>query len=245
MTTPAPHILVIEDETPIRTFLRTTLLAHGYRCTEAATAQEGLLQLTAQPPDVVLLDLGLPDGDGFGLAKRVREWSSVPIIVISARGQERDKVEALDLGADDYLTKPFGVPELLARIRVSLRHAARKDATAPRVQAWGEQGGDGFRVDLARRLVLQSRAGVEAEVRLTPTEFRLLAMLVKHSGKVLTHAELLREVWGPPYENDVAYLRVYVGHLRHKLEPDPSQPRWFLTEPGVGYRLVEGVEDER
>jgi len=240
MTAPEPHILVVEDEAPIRAFLSTTLHAHGYRVSEAGTAREALVQVTARTPDVVLLDLGLPDGDGLGLAKQIREWSAVPIIVISARGQERDKVAALDLGADDYLTKPFGVPELLARIRVSLRHAAQKDAAPGPVFSWNDPGGHGFRVDLARRLVFRRHAGLdETEVRLTPTEYRLLAALVKHAGKVRTHAELLREVWGPANEQDVAYLRVYVGQLRHKLEPEPSLPRWLLTEPGVGYRLVE------
>lgn len=242
MTGP-PHILVVEDEAPIRNFLRATLHAHGYRCTEAATAREGLLQITADPPDVVLLDLGLPDGDGLDIALQIRQWSTVPIIVLSARGQEQDKVAALDLGVDDYLTKPFGVPELLARIRVSLRHAARRDDSPAAVYAWGKPDEAGFVVDLARRLVFRRSAGGDpAEVRVTPTEFRLLATLVKQAGKVRTHAELLREVWGPAYEHDVAYLRVYVGQLRHKLEPEPSRPRWFLTEPGVGYRLVESDE---
>ncbi|MCC6673160.1 MAG: response regulator [Planctomycetes bacterium] len=239
MTGPAPHILVVEDEAPIQAFLRATLVAHGYRCTAVGTAREALMQVTAQPPDVVLLDLGLPDGDGLGVARQIREWSTVPVIVISARGQERDKVAALDMGADDYLTKPFGVPEMLARIRVALRHAARKDATPPAVQTWGGGGPEGFRVDLPRRLVFRRRAGVEGEVRLTPTEFRLLAMFVRHNGKVLTHAEILKEVWGPVHAGEVAYLRVYVGQLRQKLEAVPSLPRWLLTEPGVGYRLVE------
>lgn len=242
MTAPCPHVLVVEDEPPIRTFLRTTLQAHGYRCSEAATMQAGLRQLTADPPDVVLLDLGLPDGDGLDLVRELRQWSTVPIIVLSARGQERDKVAALDLGADDYLTKPFGVPELLARIRVSLRHAAQQDGAPPRVLTWGKAGPVGFTVDGGRRVVSRRQAGVDAEVQLTPTEYRLLAELVKHAGKVRTHGELLRAAWGPANEHDVAYLRVYVGQLRHKLEPEPSRPRWFLTEPGVGYRLVENDE---
>ncbi len=240
MTPPAPHVLVIEDDAPIRTFLRGALRAHGYRCTEATTAREGLMQVTADPPDVLLLDLGLPDGDGLDLARQIRQWSTLPIIVLSARGQERDKVVALDIGADDYLTKPFGVPELLARIRVSLRHAAQQNATPVQVHSWGQGGGEGFSVDLARRLVFLRKTGApDAEVRLTPTEFRLLMVLVQNNGKVLTHAELLRQVWGPAHEHDVAYLRVYVGQLRHKLEPQASLPRWFLTEQGIGYRLVE------
>jgi two-component system KDP operon response regulator KdpE len=233
-----PRILLIEDEAPIRRFLAATLAAHGYRCAEAATAGDGLVQAGAQPPDVILLDLGLPDGDGIELTRRIRGWSAVPIVVLSARGQEADKVNALDAGADDYLTKPFGVPELLARIRVALRHAARGGDECASVHAFGD-GTDGFRVDLARRLVWRRAAAGETEVRLTPTEFRLLAALVKHNGRVLTHAQLLREVWGQPHEHDVAYLRVYMGQLRHKLETDPAQPRCLLTEPGVGYRLVE------
>ncbi|MBK8095889.1 MAG: response regulator [Planctomycetes bacterium] len=243
MTAPPPHVLVVEDEAPIRAFLRTTLHAHGYRCSEAANVREGLVQITADPPEVVLLDLGLPDGDGLDFARQIRQWSTVPIIVLSARGQERDKVAALDLGADDYLTKPFGVPELLARIRVSLRHAARQDDATACVHTWGKDAADGFAVDLGRRLVHRHQAGAAAtEVRLTPTEFRLLTVMARHVGKVCSHTELLREVWGPAHEHDVAYLRVYVGQLRHKLEPEPSRPRWFLTEPGVGYRLTETDE---
>jgi two-component system KDP operon response regulator KdpE len=242
MTPPLPHVLVVEDELPIRAFLRTTLQAHGYRCTEAATMQAGLLQLTADPPDLLLLDLGLPDGDGLDLVRQLRQWSTVPVIVLSARGQERDKVTALDLGADDYLTKPFGVPELLARLRVSLRHAARQAGAPALVHTWGKGGPVGFTVDAGRRVVSRHAAGTHTEVPLTPTEHRLLAELVKHAGKVRTHGELLREVWGPANEHDVAYLRVYVGQLRHKLETEPSRPRWFLTEPGVGYRLVENDE---
>jgi two-component system KDP operon response regulator KdpE len=239
VTGPGPHVLIVEDEAPIRAFLRTALSAHGYRCSEAATAREALLQLTANAPEIVLLDLGLPDGDGLDVLRHVRQWSPLPIVVLSARGQERDKVQALDLGADDYLTKPFGVPELLARIRVSLRHAAQTGDGSAAVRAW-TGADDGFQVDLASRVVSRTRAGATEEVRLTPTEFRLLAELVKHAGKVRTHGELLKQVWGPANEQDVAYLRVYVGQLRHKLEPDPSsRPRWFLTEPGVGYRLVE------
>jgi two-component system, OmpR family, KDP operon response regulator KdpE len=238
-----PHVLVIEDEAPIRSFVVAALRAHGYRCSEAATAHAGLVQVTADPPDVVVLDLGLPDGDGLDLARQIRGWSAVPIVVLSARGQERDKVQALDLGADDYVTKPFGIPELLARIRVSLRHAAGQGAAPVAAHVWRDADGHGFRVDLVRRLVHRRDAGGgDAEVRLTPTEFRLLTELVKHAGKVRTHAELLRTVWGPANEHDVAYLRVYVGQLRHKLEPEPPRPRWFLTEPGVGYRLVEADE---
>ena len=241
--TPSPPppalVLVIDDEAPIRAFLRAGLQAHGYRCVEAASAKDGLLQVTAHPPDVVLMDLGLPDGDGIELTRQIRGWSSVPIIVLSARGQEGNKVQALDAGADDYLTKPFGVLELLARIRVALRHAVRTAGAATAVCCWGRPDGDGFRVDLARRLVWKQVKGAETELRLTPTEFRLLAALVKQSGRVLLHSHLLREIWGPQHEHDVAYLRVYMGQLRHKLEPEPARPQWLLTEPGVGYRLVE------
>jgi two-component system KDP operon response regulator KdpE len=237
--TATPQILLVEDDPPIRRFLRTTLTGHGYRFAEAATAREAMLQVGSHPPDVILLDLGLPDGDGLVLTRQIREWSQVPIIVLSARGQEQDKVAALDAGADDYLTKPFGVPELLARIRVALRHASRGPDEGVTEHGWSDGEGQGFRVDLARRLVFRQQAGTETEVRCTPTEFRLLVALVKNRGKVQTHAQLLKEVWGPPHEHDVAYLRVYMGQLRHKLEANPASPRWLLTEPGVGYRLVD------
>lgn len=243
MTAPALRVLVVEDDAAIRALLRTTLVAHGYHCSEAPDGRSALLQATAQPPDVVLLDLGLPDGDGLDLVRQLRQWSAVPILVISARGRDEDKVAALDLGADDYVTKPFSVPELLARIRVSLRHATTHGATPEPTQCWGGAADAGFRVDLARRLVFRRRAGeAETEVHVTPTEFRLLANLVRHCGKVRTHTELLKEVWGPAHEQDVAYLRVYLANLRQKLEPEPALPRWFLTEPGIGYRLVESDE---
>lgn len=224
-----PVILVIEDELPIRRFLRATLPAHGYRVLEAATGREGIAQVAAAQPDLILLDLGLPDVDGLEVTRRLREWSETPIIVLSARGQERDKVDALDAGADDYLTKPFGVGELLARLRVALRHAQRA----------GREGGESvfevgeLRVDLARRQVFVG-AG---EVHLTPTEYKMLTTFVQHAGKVLTHGQLLKAIWGPAYAAETTYLRVYMGQLRHKLEPDPTQPRYFITEPGVGYRL--------
>jgi two-component system KDP operon response regulator KdpE len=230
------RVLVVDDEARIRRFLVTTLAARGYVVAEAGTLAEARLSCTGRPPDVVLLDLGLPDGDGIDLVREIRGWSALPIVVLSARGQEEDKVEALDAGADDYLVKPFGVPELLARLRVALRHA-RRDGEAEAAWSW-TAAGHGFRLDAARRLCWRTTAGVEAEVRLTPTEFRLLACLARHHGKVLTHTQLLREVWGPHHEGDVAYLRVYLGQLRQKLEPEPARPRWFLTEPGVGYRLV-------
>ncbi len=232
-----PLALIIEDEAPIRRFLRATLESRGYRVREAESARDGLLQARTQRPDLILLDLGLPDGDGLEITRHVRAESGVPIVVLSARGQEADKVAALDAGADDYLTKPFGVDELNARLRVALRHAARPAASSGAVY---ESAADGhtLRVDTDARTVRLSAGGSGRDVRLTPTEFRLLAFLVKHAGKVLTHQQILREVWGPTHVSDVQYLRVYAGQLRQKLEPDPAQPRFLITEPGVGYRLL-------
>ena len=224
-----PLVLVVEDELQVMRFLRATLPAHGYRMLEAANGAQALVEAQTRQPDVVLLDLGLPDLDGLEVTRRIREWSSVPIVVVSARGQERDKVQALDAGADDYLTKPFGTDELLARMRVALRHAARVAGGEGETvfEAWE------LRVDLASRLVhLRGE-----EVRLTRTEYRLLAALVQHAGKVLTHRQLLREVWGPGASNETHYLRVYMAQLRHKLEDDPARPRYLLTETGVGYRF--------
>jgi two-component system KDP operon response regulator KdpE len=229
VTAAEPLVLVVEDEPQVMRFLRVTLPAHGYRVVEAATAAQALVEASTRGPDLVLLDLGLPDLDGVEVTRRLREWSAVPILVVSARGQERDKVEALDAGADDYLTKPFGSEELLARMRVALRHAARVRG----------EGGDAvfeageLRVDLAARLVWRSGT----EVRLTRTEYRLLAVLVQNGGRVVTHRQLLREVWGPGSSSETHYLRVYMAQLRHKLEDDPAQPRYLLTETGVGYRL--------
>jgi two-component system KDP operon response regulator KdpE len=224
-----PLILVIEDETPIRRFLRASLGEHGYRLVEAETGRQGLSFAAMQPPDLVILDLGLPDIDGFEVTRKIREWSTVPILVLSARGQEADKVAALDAGADDYLTKPFGVPELMARLRVALRHVARVkgDGGEPVFQT-GE-----LKVDLASRRVFIG----ETEVHLTPIEYRLLGVLVRNAGKVLTHTHLLKEVWGPPHAQDTQYLRVFMAQLRQKLETDSARPRYLLTEQGVGYRL--------
>jgi two-component system KDP operon response regulator KdpE len=224
---PRPVVLLIEDEPQIRRFLRTVLPERGFVLFEADTAKQGLVEAAVRKPDVVILDLGLPDLDGVELVKRLREWSAVPVIVLSARAQESDKVAALDAGADDYLTKPFGVGELLARLRVALRHAVR-----------GVDGSQVFeagplKVDLsARRVGLGGR-----EVHLTPIEYRLLTVLIKHAGKVLTHRHLLKEVWGPTHVEDAHYLRIYMAQLRRKLEEDPTRPRFLLTEPGVGYRL--------
>jgi two-component system KDP operon response regulator KdpE len=226
----APLALVIEDEEPIRHFVRATLVAQGWRVVEAANAKDALVHATLQPPDVVLLDLGLPDLDGLVVTRRLRGWTAVPIIVISARGREADKVAALDAGADDYLTKPFSVPELLARLRVALRHAARlhADDTASVVAVGG------LSVDLGtRRVMVDGR-----EAHLTPLEFKLLVTLARHAGKVLTHGQLLREVWGPGSEGQSHNVRVFMAQLRRKTETDPAQPRYLLTEQGVGYRMA-------
>ena len=223
-----PLVLIVEDEPQMRRFIRASLGSHGYRVLEAERASEAVALLTSHNPDLLLLDLGLPDDDGIAFARRVREWSRVPIIVISARGREDDKVAALDAGADDYLTKPFGVNELLARMRVALRHA--KGSTGPEAQAFefGE-----LRVDLVRREV--TRAG--QLIHLTPTEYKLLLLFAQHAGKVLTHRQILKEVWGPSYATHTHYVRVHMAELRRKLEADPARPRLLITEPGVGYRL--------
>ena len=228
MSEQGPLVLIVEDEAPLRRFLRAALVAQGYRLVEAETASEGLQRATEHNPDIVLLDLGLPDGDGLDVTSRLREWTGVPIIVLSARGQERDKVQALDVGADDYLTKPFGTSELLARIRVALRRVAERTPTQEPVVSLGE-----VTVDLARRLV--TRAG--KPVHLTPHEYKLLTTLLKYAGKVVTHKQLLKEVWGPQAVSQTHYLRVYMAQLRQKLEADPARPRHLTTEPGVGYRL--------
>ncbi len=223
-------VLVVEDEPQVLRFLRTSLGAYGYRLLEATTGAQALVEAATRTPDLVLLDLGLPDMDGVEVARRLREWSAVPVIVLSARGQEGDKIKALDAGADDYLTKPFGTGELLARMRVALRHAARvaEGAGEPAFET-----GD-LRVDLAARRVFVRGE----EIRLTRTEFNLLALLAKHAGKVVTHRQLLLEVWGPGSAGQSHYLRVYMGQLRHKLEQDAARPRYLLTETGVGYRLA-------
>ncbi|MGA2865820.1 MAG: response regulator [Verrucomicrobiota bacterium] len=227
--TPAlkPSALVIDDELQIRRLLRVCLEANGYRVLEAATGQEGLTQAAQHPPDVVILDLGLPDMDGVVVLKRLREWSRVPVVVLSVRDREEDKIAALDNGADDYVTKPFGAGELLARLRVAHRHALPA-AESPLFRA-----GD-LAVDLTARVVKLKGQ----EVKLTATEYSLLRLFVQHAGKVLTHRQILKEVWGPNYVEQTHYLRVYIAHLREKLEPDPSRPRLIITEPGVGYRLL-------
>jgi two-component system KDP operon response regulator KdpE len=227
---PKPVVVLIEDEPEIRRFLRASLVGHGYRLFEAATGEAGLRECEVRQPDVVVVDLGLPDTDGLDVIRRLRRWTGVPIIVLSARGQEQDKIAALDAGADDYVSKPFGVGELLARLRVSLRHAERT------VREVGEPS---FTVHDLHVSPSQRRVLVAGkEVHLTPIEYRLLATLVKHAGKVLTHTQLLREVWGPPYANQAHYLHVYMAQLRRKIEANPARPRYLLTEPGVGYRLA-------
>jgi two-component system, OmpR family, KDP operon response regulator KdpE len=229
MSAHQPLILLIEDDAQMLRVLRLWLARHGYRVSQAMTAADGLARAAADAPDVILLDLGLPDHDGLDVVRRLREWSTTPMLVISGRGADADKIEALDLGADDYLTKPFSVDELLARIRVALRHAAHaRAARRDPIFASGE-----LRVDLAARQVWVT----EAEVHLTPTEYRLLLVLVRHAGTVVTHQQLLQDVWGPHHFQDTAYLRVFMRQLRHKLETDPAHPRLLLNEPGVGYRL--------
>jgi len=224
-----PVVLVVEDDPAMLKFLRAALAAQEYCVVDAGTARETMVAATTQNPELVLLDLGLPDGDGIDIARSLREWSKVPIIVISARGREEDKVAALDAGADDYLTKPFGTRELLARIRVALRHAAASGT--PDASGVIEVGP--LHLDLVRREV--SVGG--REVHLTPIEYRLLVLLAQNAGKVLLHRQLLVEVWGPPYANETHYLRVFMAQLRRKIEADPNRPRLLVTEPGVGYRL--------
>ncbi len=221
------RILVVDDEPAICRMLTVALGGHGYEVRDARTGQDGLVAAATWKPDLVILDLGLPDIEGHECVKRLREWTTTPIIILSVRQQEEEKIEALDSGADDYLTKPFGMGELLARIRSALRRAARPEGE-PVVRI-----GD-LSVDLARRLVTMA----DREIHLTPTEYALLKALAAQAGRVLTQRQLLRAVWGPGYENEGQYLRVFVGHLRQKLEPDPARPRYILTEPAVGYRLA-------
>ena len=221
-----PRILVVDDERAIRRFLRASLTAHGYHIFEAARAREGLEAAAAVRPDLIILDLGLPDSDGIDVTRQLREWSRVPIVVLSVRGEDADKIAALDAGADDYLTKPFSAGELLARIRVALRHAA-SPADQPVITT-----GD-LVVDVAHRAItLNGR-----EISLTPIEYALLKTLALSAGKVLLHRHLLREVWGPGYDQDANLLRVNISKLRHKIEADPARPHYIITEPGVGYRL--------
>src|SRR5579884_680422 len=226
----APEILIVEDDSQIRKFLRATFSAEQYRFHEALTAAEGIAQAAARQPDLIVLDLGLPDRDGLEVIREIRQWTQTPIIVLSARGQEKDKIEALDSGADDFVSKPFAVGELLARVRAALRRAASiRDSGTASVFRAGR-----FQVDLDKRVVTVDGG----EIHLTPIEYKLLQMLIRHAGKVVTQRQLLMEVWGPQHIEEAQYLRVYMAQLRRKLEPDPAQPKNLLTEPGVGYRLV-------
>ena len=225
----APRYVIIEDEAPIRRFLKASLKPEQAGWFEAESGGEGMQLVARKNPDIVLLDLGLPDLDGLEVIRLLREWTDVPIVVLTARGKERDKVLALDAGADDYVTKPFSVEELMARVRVALRHAAKvKPDTEPTYE------GGGLHVDFDARIVLLDGN----EVRLTPIEYRLLALLVRHAGKVLTHRHLLAEVWGSGYEDATHMLRVHMGAIRQKIEADPAHPRFIRTETGVGYRLL-------
>lgn len=229
MATQSPVVVVIEDDPQMRRFLRTSLGTQKFQVYEAETGRQGLVEVGVRKPDIVVLDLGLPDMDGVEVVKALREWTLLPIIILSARSTEQHKIEALDAGADDYLTKPFGIGELMARIRVALRHSAiNPERAADEVFATGE-----LKVDLLKRLVYVG----EREVHLTPIEYRLLSILVKHAGKVLTHRQLLKDVWGPAFVENSHYLRIYMSQLRQKLETDPTQPKYLLTESGVGYRL--------
>jgi two-component system KDP operon response regulator KdpE len=224
-----PQVLIVEDEVQMRRFLRVSLTNHGYRVIEADRGQLALDLASSHNPDIVLLDLGLPDLDGLTVTQALRSWMRAPILVISARGQEDDKIKALDAGADDYVTKPFSMGELLARMRVALRHASERGREASSsVLTFGD-----LRIDLGARLVFVG----DEEIHLTPQEYKLLVVLARNAGKVLTHQQLLREVWGPNHATDTQYLRVYMGQLRHKLEKNSARPRYLVTEPGVGYRL--------
>ncbi|MHB9098269.1 MAG: response regulator [Syntrophales bacterium] len=234
MTETPGTILLIEDERQMRRFLRITLQSEQYGVLEAETAADGLAKAATSNPDIVLLDLGLPDMDGLEVLEKLREWSTVPVIIISARGQEGDKVTALDGGADDYLTKPFGAGELLARIRAALRHAAPKGPDqGEAVFASGE-----LRIDFLKR---QVNCGTR-EIHLTPIEYRLLTVLVRNAGRVMTHRQILKEVWGPPYVEQTHYLRVFMNQLRRKIEADSTRPRFLLNEPGIGYRFRSDLD---
>ena len=225
----APHILVIDDEPQILRAIRTILTEKGFRVTTASRGEEGLALAAANEPDVVILDLGLPDMDGVEVCARLREWTQVPILVLSVRDSERDKVAALDMGADDYLTKPFGIEELLARVRVALRHATRTQGTENKVVRAGS-----LAIDLSWHIVKRG----EEEIKLTGNEYKLLAYLAANHGRVLTHQSILTNVWGPADADHTEYLRVYMRQLRKKLEADPERPQYILTEPGIGYRFM-------
>jgi len=230
MTKLAPTVIIADDEKQIRRFVRTTLEADGYHVFEAETGQQAVTEAATRKPDLLILDLGLPDMDGVQVMRQLREWSNIPVIVLSARSQENDKIVALDAGADDYLTKPFSTAELLARIRAQLR---RQSLAGHDSNGTAYQFGN-VKVDLSSRLIFRE----EEQVHLTPIEFKLLSVLLRNAGRVVTQRQLLNEVWGPSYVESSHYLRIYMGHLRQKLETDPAQPRHLITETGVGYRLV-------
>jgi two-component system KDP operon response regulator KdpE len=234
MAEPLPVAILVEDERQIRRFVRTALEAEGWSVHETDTLRQGLIDAGTRKPDLIILDLGLPDGDGMEFLRDLRGWSKVPVIVLSARVGEQDKIEALDAGADDYLTKPFGVGELLARVRAASRRRRDAGATVGSVFEFGD-----VKIDLNLRTVHKNGESIH----LTPIEYRLLGLLIANSGKVLTHRQILREVWGPSHTEDGHYVRVYMGHLRQKLEDDPAQPRHILTETAVGYRLVQSARD--
>lgn len=223
------RVLVVDDEAAILRFLKPALEANNYRMTSAGTAAEAIKYIAAETPDIVLLDLGLPDGDGKDVIRRAREWSDVPIIVLSAREREAEKIESLDLGADDYVNKPFNIGELMARMRTALRHRLQRKAEIPVLRV-----GD-LEIDAVRHRVM--RANVE--LKLTPKEFELLSFLARHAGRVITHKQILAAVWGPAHIEDTQYLRVYIGQLRQKIEALPDDPKFILTEPGIGYRIAE------
>lgn len=233
MSTPGPRILIVDDEPQIRKFLRISLAAHGYEIVEAVRGQDGIGKCATEKPDLVVLDLGLPDMDGLDVIVRIRDWSDVPIVVLSVRAGESEKVAALDRGANDYVTKPFGIAELLARVRAALRTHRHEAAGPPSELVTGD-----LHIDLARRRVRVAGR----DVKLSRKEFDVLRLLAQHAGRIVTHQHMLREVWGPAHEREIHYLRVYVGHLRHKLGDDSAAPRFIGNEPGVGYRLL--VPDE-
>lgn len=232
MTAAPANVLLVEDELPIRRFLRPAVEAAGWRLIEAETGQRGILEASQSRPDVMILDLGLPDFDGIQVVQRVREWSAMPIIILSARGQEKDKIAALDAGADDYVQKPFSVGELIARVRVALRHSVSQAQIPPASSIVA----GAIVIDLVRRTVVRN----DQPVHLTPIEYKLLTILARHAGLVMTHRQLLQEVWGPGHAEDSTYLRMFVRQLRQKLEANPTQPQHLLTETGVGYRFVVG-----
>jgi two-component system, OmpR family, KDP operon response regulator KdpE len=229
MTQANPVIVVIEDDPAIRLFLRTGLGTHGFKVFEADRGRQGIVEAGVRKPDLIILDLGLPDMNGVDVIKTIREWSAMPIIILSARSTEQHKIDALDAGADDYLTKPFGLGELLARIRVAMRHSV----SSPEQDQSGVFTSGELKVDLLKRQIFIG----DREVHLTPIQYRLLTVLIKNAGKVLTHQYLLKEVWGPSYRDNSHYLRIYMSQLRQKLEIDPAQPQYLLTESGIGYRL--------